>query len=411
MFATLAILAILTLPLLSSAAYWLIVLYRIERTLRTVPTARDGVVAWENASIDAAPLVSIVLPAHNEAEEIFGCVSTLLAQDYPALEVIAVLDRCTDSTEERLQPLAHDPRLRIIRNTTCPPDWAGKCHAAWRGAQSANGQWLLFTDADTRFAPSLLRGAMGLTTTNTLELLSFISTLSTTQWFERIVQPVATLLLMRLYPLDIVNRGDSKRNFANGQFMLFSREMYERIGGHGVVKNALLEDLALARVVRKAGGRSGAFFDAGMLSCSMYSSAAAFREGWKRIFIDACRRRPWRMRKNALRLLWVAIGDPLTRIAVVVLSILVLVQSESTLARIVAVAALAVAVISGLLKAAGLIRSFQTASAPIAGVVMYPWGAIEVARILFAGARVMTERQPVRWGGREYVLEPQGPWN
>jgi glycosyltransferase involved in cell wall biosynthesis len=402
------ILLVLLGPIVVSAGYWFAVVHRVLRARRLVPQI-SSMAAEEQATPAHTPLISVVVPAHNEEEEIAECVRTLLAQDYPHLEIVIVLDRCTDSTAERLAVFAGDSRLRVVHNDSCPADWAGKCNAASRGAREARGDWLLFTDADTRFDPRLARAAVTMAMARSLDLLSLLSTLSTMRWFEKVIQPVASMNLMRLYPIDRVNRPGSKRNFANGQFLFISRQMYEKCGGHGAVKQALLEDIALARAVRKAGGRGETFFDGGMLRCSMYTSFPAFREGWKRIFIDACRRRPWRMRKNALRLLVLGAGDPALRVLAIVLAIAALQQRESE--RLVPALVIAGAILASIAKNAALIVTYRAARSPLLGVPLYSWGAVQVARILFQGAGTLSRRIPIRWGGRDYTLEPQGPWN
>jgi len=407
---TTTILLVLLAPIVISGGYWFAVLYRVIRARRLVPAISQALEDSGKADAPASgPLISIIVPAHNEEDEIAACATTLLAQDYGNFEVIIVLDRCTDATADRLAKFKADARLRIVQNESCPPDWAGKCNAAWVGAREAKGAWLLFTDADTHFDPALVRAAMKMAERRGLDLLSLLSTLSSQRWFERVVQPVASMTLMRLYPIDRVNRPGTKRNFANGQFMLISRAMYEKSGGHGAVKHSLLEDIALARAVRKAGGGGEIFFDSGMLRCSMYTSFPAFREGWKRIFIDACRRRPWRLRKNALRLLLLGVGDPLWRAAAIVISIIALVNGDGS--ALVPAIVLAAAILTGAAKHAALLATYRAGRAPAAAVVFYSWGAVELARIMFEGARVLSRRTPIRWGGREYILEPQGPWN
>ncbi|MHC4218765.1 MAG: glycosyltransferase family 2 protein, partial [Planctomycetota bacterium] len=131
------------------------------------------------------PALSIVVPAHDEQRVIDTCASLLRGQDYDNLQIVFVADRCTDDTVERLRRHANeDSRIVVVENTTCPDDWAGKCHAAQRGAQ-----------------------------------------------------PVACANLLRMFPFSRTSRARSPRPFANGQFMLFRREAYERIGGHEGVKD------------------------------------------------------------------------------------------------------------------------------------------------------------------------------
>ena len=130
----------------------------------------------------------------------------------------------------------------------------GKCNAARAGAKiamEAGAEYLLFTDADVLFDPDLVQSAVALSIRENSDLLSALTTLTSTSWEEFVVQPVASLNLVRMHPTDLVNRTTNPRAFANGQFMLFTRSIYETIGGHDAVSEDLLEDIAFARSVRE----------------------------------------------------------------------------------------------------------------------------------------------------------------
>ena len=271
------------------ALYYTFLAVRITRTVLRAPQVREGLA--EPAPREGWPLVSIVVPAHNEERVIATCAASLLASEYPALEVIVVLDRCSDRTRELLQPFAErDARLQIIENAACPADWAGKCNAARIGAEAARGRYLLFTDADVRFDPALVRAAVGLLRRDRRGLLSLLPHAVAVAWYERVVQPIAAFTLMTMYPIDKINREVRRRPFANGQFLLFERSVYERVGGHAATKHDLLEDIAFARLVDASGARVGLAMAVDMLEVHMYASFAALREGWRRIFIEASRR-------------------------------------------------------------------------------------------------------------------------
>lgn len=380
------------------AGYWGVVLVRVALQLRGLPVVRRGL------SIDGPaggwPKVSIVVPAHNEERVIESCIESLLASEYPALEVVLVLDRCTDRTLELVRPIAaRDARLTVIENASCPEDWAGKCNAARVGAERATGAYLLFTDADVQFDPRLVRAALAVAIDEGRGLLSLLPTLRSAAWYEAVVQPVAALTLLRLYPIDKVNREERRRPFANGQFLLFERSVYERVGGHAAVKDDLLEDIAFARRVDAAGGRVGLAVAEELLTVHMYPSFAALRTGWKRIFIEACGRKVGRLRKNALRVAMLGVGSPLLQLAAVVVGL--------AAGGSVAIAAV-VAVLVGLLVQAIALAAIHAASRmPPGGAALFPLGAAIVARVLWEGAADLAARRPVRWGGRAYVLTPR----
>jgi glycosyltransferase involved in cell wall biosynthesis len=380
------------------AVFYSLVMARIASELSLALRVRDGLAVA--APRGGWPQVSIIVPVHNEERVIAACVASLLASDYPEFEVLVVLDRCSDRTRELLVPFVErDPRLRVIENAECPPDWAGKCNAARLGAEVARGRYLLFTDADVRFDPGLVRAAVGLLLRDRRGLLSLLPRVVAVAWYERIVQPIAAMMLVQMYPIGKVNREYRRRPFANGQFMLFDRSVYERIGGHAATKNDLLEDIAFARLVEASGARVALALAADMLEVHMYSSFAALREGWERIFIEASRRRVRRLRKNALILLLLGGGMPAAQIGALAAGAA---AGGATLHWAAGVVAWGVAA-----QLAGLALAFRASGTPLGGIALSPVGALLVARIFWKGARDLAEGHPVRWGGREYRLVPE----
>ncbi len=380
------------------AVYWAIVLGRLATLLPKLPRVRSGLAV--EAPAGGWPSVSIIVPAHNEERVVEACAATLLASDYPSLQVVMVLDRCTDRTRELLRPFeARDARLKVIENRDCPPDWAGKCNAARVGVEHATGEYLLFTDADVEFDPQLVRASMGMASRDGRDLLSLLPTLTTETWFERVVQPVAAMTLLRMYPIEKVNHERYRRPFANGQFMLFSRAMYERIGGHASVKDDLLEDIAFARGVEAAGGRGGIAIADGMLVVNMYATLAAMRTGWKRIFIEACKRKIARLRQNAFRVVSLGVLAPLLQVAAIV--------AGMVLGGAAVVVAIAIVCGGMLLQCFALVVIFAVSRSPISGAFFFPLGSLIVAKALWDGASDLASGRPVRWGGRDYVLTPR----
>jgi len=327
-----------------------------------------------------------------------------MAQDHPDYEVIFVLDRCTDRTKEVLEPLVSlHPRLRILENDSCPEDWAGKCNAARRGAELATGELLVFTDADVRFDPQLLRSAVALAREDRRQLVSVLSTLTLDERFERLVQPAASLQLMQQYPIDKINRRRFPRPFANGQFMLFDRETYERIGGHAAVKDALLEEIAFARAVHAAGGSGAVYLSDGMLEVSMYGSWPAFQAGWKRIFIEASRRSPRRLRRYAARLVMAGGVLPAAEMLTLLGAAAHLAASEPAVAAGIALPT----AIAWPIRRWTVRGCYRLAGADPRLAIWWPLGCLAVARIMWQAARDLANRVPIRWGGREYQLEPR----
>ena len=391
-------------------AFWLTVAWRVRWSMRDRPTIRAGLdlPVPSHRDADAWPKVSIIVPVHDEEDVIERSAAALRGQQYDALEIIFVLDRCTDDTAAILHHHADaDGRVILIENDSCPDDWAGKCHAARLGAERATGEYLLFTDADTVFDPDLVRAAVALAVHRGIHLLSLLSTLRCTRAFERIAQPVASLALMRMYPIERINRPRAEpgrgRPFANGQFLLFDRPWYEKIGGHAAVKDALLEDIALARALHEAGGQCGVFLADGMLTCSMYESLAEFALGWKRIFIEACKRKPARLRKNALRMLTNGIALPVVQAAALIVGVQILFSHPPHLG----LALIPLALGGWLTQLFTLMHIYGLAGAPRSAALLYPVGCWIVGRIMFSGASDLEHHRPIPWAGREYILKPR----
>ncbi|MDA0803709.1 MAG: glycosyltransferase [Planctomycetota bacterium] len=399
----LGILAIaLAVGLVVYAVWWGVVFWHVWRSRRLVPRLRDGA-----ASLDPAPLVSVVIPAHNESERIAPAVAGVLAQVGVSVELIIVLDRCTDDTKHNALAAANgDPRLSLVELDRCPADWAGKCHAASHGAKRARGELLLFTDADVRFESTAIARAVSLARTREAALSSVLPALEVRYGFERRWQPVASFMLMRLFPAERANRTHKPRVFANGQFLLFTRECYEAIGGHAAVRLDLLEDIAFAKQVKRSGRRVQLFAADGFVRTAMYDSADAFRAGWRRIFIESADRRPKFLRRLAHECLAVGTLGPLAALATLALAVPAWDRLDGG-GRV----ALAVATVAGALglvahTAAGM-AFLVRARGRRSSVFAWPLGAIAVSGILRQAASDLTHRRPIRWGGREYILEPR----
>jgi glycosyltransferase involved in cell wall biosynthesis len=407
-----AILLALLVPLAASAIalaiYWFVVLLRIAETTRRLPTGLDGV-ALAEARTEPDPSVLVVVPAHNEAGSIAPLIRSLREQDHPRFHVALALDRCTDGTAAVARREAEgDHRIEIIEIDECPDGWAGKVNAVRtaveRSAFTPEADYFLFTDADCVLHPSCLRAAAALAADRSLDLLSFLSEYPAESWFELVVQPTAGFELMRQYPLLRANRFDDRqRPFANGQFMLFRAEHYRAIGGHAVARDELLEDLALARAVKRQGGRAGALLGGGIVRCRMYESWAEFRRGWKRIYTEAAQRRSSRLREAAWRLLLLSVLLPALVLVLGVASAAVMITLGAPPAWFAVAAGLVALGIGPVLLCMGRIN--RMALVPATASLAAPLGAWLVSRVLFAAARELSTGKPTVWAGRAYHRE------
>ncbi|MGN6671777.1 MAG: glycosyltransferase family 2 protein, partial [Thermomicrobiales bacterium] len=226
--------------------------WRVRRTYAELGPPEPGPAAL------STPQVAIVLPVRNEAANIDGVVTSLLAQDWPAFDLLVVDDGSTDQTPALLAAWARrDPRMRVRRVEQLPPGWAGKPHALHTGAAETTADWLLFTDADTRHAPSVLRLVLGHALRGGLDLVSAIPHLTLTGAGTRLLTPIGAIsLLERATPAEVRDPGH-RGAFAVGQYIIIRRAAYQRVGGYAAPerRTPFADDVRLAEVVKRAGGR------------------------------------------------------------------------------------------------------------------------------------------------------------
>ena len=198
---------------------------------------------------ETTPEVSVIVPARNEEACLADCLRTLVGQAGPSYEIIVVDDHSTDGT----RAIAESFPVRVIAADPLPAGWSGKCNAAWSGAKIAQGQWLLFTDADTKHAPDSIATGLQEAKESSADLLSYSPKQEVGSLAERALMPVIFAELATTYPPKEVCDPDSPVAAANGQYLLIRREVYDAIGGHAAVATAILEDVELAKRAKQAG--------------------------------------------------------------------------------------------------------------------------------------------------------------
>ena len=267
---------------------------RYGRMLKSC-VARDPVITPTtfDRCVSPAPTVSVVIPARNEEQNIGECLESLLAQDYPNFDVTVVDDRSEDRTPEIVEEFARrDRRVQLIRNRELPEGWTGRNHALHLGALAASGEFLLFLDADTVHAPQNLSQTVTYVVNGRIDMLSLIARLRDRTFWQKFVHPVAAILLMIQYPLSEVNDPKSEKSFANGQYVLIRRKVYDAIGGRASVRSEFM-DLALARRVKEAGFRLWVAHAGGRLSQTWgRQTLPEIWRMWTRIFVGVFQASP-----------------------------------------------------------------------------------------------------------------------
>lgn len=235
-----------------AAVFWVAALVSLTRGFRTVPVLsevdplRDG----------ECPRVSVIVPACNEEATVETAMRSLLALDYPELEVIAVEDRSTDATGAILDRLAAAAaRLRVLHLDRLPQGWLGKNHALQRGAGEARGEWLLFTDADVVYEPDALRRALRIATESECDHLVVYPRMETRGFWERVfISFFMVIFNVRFRAWEAANP-KSRAYVGVGGFNLVRRSAYVALGGHERLRMDVADDLHLGKLIKRSGYR------------------------------------------------------------------------------------------------------------------------------------------------------------
>jgi glycosyltransferase involved in cell wall biosynthesis len=245
------------------------------------------------------PKVSLIVPCHNEAAGIAECLNSAVAQDYPALQVIAVDDRSTDGTGAVIDRLAADGRLTAlhVRDGELPPGWLGKPNAVCRGVAAADGQWLVFIDSDCTLAPSAVREAIATGTNRNFGLVSWVPRFVGSGFWDSLLTPLCGMATGGMYSMIWANAHHRPQTaFACGQFIAVRRDAYDAVGGHAALHDSAGEDVEMARRLKRAGFAPRLGWGMDLVTTRMYSDLAGIFNGWGRNFIAASRgstRRVW----------------------------------------------------------------------------------------------------------------------
>ncbi len=231
------------------------------------------------------PLVSVIVPARNEAHNIARCVTSILSTTYPNLELIVVDDSSTDGTAQIAREAAlRDPRARIVTSPPLPEGWFGKQWACATGTKIARGSVLQFTDADTVHGADLVTRSMNAMRRNRAQLFSVAGRQELGGFWEKVIQPqIFTILSMRYGGTESVTKATSVSNkIANGQCIFVTHDSYNAIGGHASVRTSVAEDMMLAQKFFAARKRVVLMLGLNQLSTRMYASLGEIISGWRK---------------------------------------------------------------------------------------------------------------------------------
>lgn len=280
------ILMILWCVLLSTVAFiWASRHHVISRAQRELLPLTER---FQSNDPDITPMISVLIAAKDEQDNIEKAVRTILDQDYPKFELIVINDRSTDRTAEILETIRDEQTngcLKVIHVKQLRDGWFGKNNAMREGIEHAKGEWYCFGDADCRqTSKRSLAVAMQYALSRKIDFLSVLPQLEMHSIWERIIQPVCGAVMVFWFHPERVNDPSRVDAYANGAFMLMSKRCYEAVGGHNAVRTEVNEDMHLARLAKEHHQRLYVIQNDGLYQVRMYTGFRQIWRGWSRIF-------------------------------------------------------------------------------------------------------------------------------
>ncbi len=339
-------------------------------------------------SESAQPEVSVIVPARNEEACLGLCLGSLAGQQGVSFEIIVVDDGSTDRTADIARSFAG---IKLIEAGPLPDGWSGKSNAVHTGAQQARGQWLLFTDADTVHLPGSLAGSLAEARRHGAEMLSYSPAQELHGFAQRAVMPVIFAELAAKYKPREVSNPESPAAAANGQYLLITRAAYDAVGGHAAIASCLLEDVELARAVKRSGRRIRFRFGGDAVRTRMYRSFPQLVEGWT---------------KNLALLFkapaWLALARLLEFLAIVCGLAFVGLSRSTVLLAVLAAVAVALIYLNFLRRVLKAHAGATSSALAIFGLPIFSY-------LLLRSKLYYNWRRSVTWKGRQYSTAVSSP--
>lgn len=287
-------------PALAGAAWQYL---QILHSQRVVPDLSREIPEGPPADGSPARRVSVVVPARNEAPALRRALPTLLAQDYPSIQLIVVDDRSEDATGGTVEELLAEslscraeaaPEAELHRVDRLPEGWMGKAHALWEGAERATGEWLLFTDADVRFDPTTVRRAIAYAERESLDHVALVPKLDLDGYWLRGMASFFYLGYMITLGMYRTNLPGSRSGLGIGAFNLLRRPAYFAIGTYAALKMSPADDYSLGAAVKRAGLRQRLLTGVGgpdgppLIRLRWYDSLGDFFRGVEKNVLPIC---------------------------------------------------------------------------------------------------------------------------
>ncbi|HAJ96043.1 MAG TPA: glycosyl hydrolase, partial [Actinobacteria bacterium] len=235
------------------------------------------------------PLISVLIPARNEQDNIKRCINSLIKQDYSNLEILVLDDNSNDMTSAIVEEMAgKDDRIKLYHGKPLARGWLGKSYACQQLSEYANGDYLAFIDADTLHFPTSISSSVACLLKYRVDALSVFAKQIMVTIHERMMIPFGNFMIMGFMPLALIRKTKNPLFCtAIGQFILFKKDVYKDIGGHESVKGEILEDIIISKQVKRCGFRFMIFDGSSNLYCRMYHNFKEVVNGYSKVIFSA----------------------------------------------------------------------------------------------------------------------------
>ena len=342
--------------------------------------------------ISNPPRLSICVPARNEERGVEACLHSLLNQNYPNFEVIAIDDNSTDRTGDIMRNLAQEnSRLKVLKAADLPEGWLGKPFALHQAFKVTQGEYLLFTDADPVFKPTALNTAVHVMRERDLDVLTLMPKAEFGSFWERAVQPVIFGFIASLTRFKNVNDPDHRSAMGFGAFLMFRRSAYEKIGGHEAGKSDVLEDVLIAKRAKRAGLKLFVADAKQLFSIRMYFGLKEIWFGWEKNMFLA-------MKKSVLKATYnvaVVLGFVFTPYIILAINIF----------EQIGWLWIGMALVGVVLVSAAAYKTCDEMELNRNNAVLFPMGALVMAAIMANSMFHTLVRKKTKWRGRVYSVK------
>ena len=342
--------------------------------------------------ISNPPRLSVCVPARNEERGVEACLNSLLNQNYPNFEVIAIDDHSTDRTGDIMRNLAQEnSRLKVLKAADLPEGWLGKPFALHQAFKVTQGEYLLFTDADPVFKPTALNTAVHVMRERDLDVLTLMPKAEFGSFWERAVQPVIFGFIASLTRFKNVNDPDHRSAMGFGAFLMFRRSAYEKIGGHEVGKSDVLEDVLIAKRAKRAGLKLFVADAKQLFSIRMYFGLKEIWFGWEKNMFLA-------MKKSVLKATYnvaVVLGFVFTPYIILAINIF----------EQIGWLWIGMALVGVVLVSAAAYKTCDEMELNRNNAVLFPMGALVMAAIMANSMFHTLVRKKTKWRGRVYSVK------